>query len=178
MGSTEVAVVVNTFIHTYIGYPGKMSEFDNDINEDTASRSGRGGVNFQSSNTRLAENSALREAENEVINIITKINTNQDSLDRRQPIYQNECSTTRTKLMDICSQSKMCHSSHIRPAIDDMCKTASWNSDDPLHDMSVRAAEQMICILGVCMLCSGLYFIMIWLEKLFTRYFSEEEQNP
>ena len=71
--STEVAVVVNTFIHIYIGYPGKMSEFDNDINEDTASRSGRGGVNFQSSNTRLAENSALREAENEVINIITKV---------------------------------------------------------------------------------------------------------
>ena len=50
-----------------------MSEFDNDINEDTSSRSGGGGGNFQGSNNRLAENSALREAENEVINIITKV---------------------------------------------------------------------------------------------------------
>ena len=36
------------------------------------SRQGGGG-GFQSSSNRLAENSALREAENEVINIITKV---------------------------------------------------------------------------------------------------------
>ena len=52
------------------------------------------------------------------------------------------------------------------------------NNDDPLQEMSVRAVEQMICIMGVCMLCSGLYFIMVWLEKLCTRIFFPEEDNP
>ena len=47
--------------------------------------------------------------------------------------------------------------------------------------MSMRAAEQMICIVGVCMLCSGLYLIMCWLEKMCTTVFcnkeDEEEEN-
>ena len=50
-----------------------MSTFDSDItNEGTDSRQGEGG-GFQSSNNRLAQNSVLREAENEVINMITKV---------------------------------------------------------------------------------------------------------
>jgi hypothetical protein len=50
-----------------------MSTFDSDIaNEGTDSRQGGGG-GFQSSNNRLAQTSVLREAENEVINMITKV---------------------------------------------------------------------------------------------------------
>ena len=52
-----------------------MSAFDSDItNEGTDSRQGGG---FQSSNNRLAQNSVLREAENEVINMITKVSHNE-----------------------------------------------------------------------------------------------------
>ena len=54
-----------------------MSTFDSDItNEGTGSRQGEGG-GFQSSNNRLAQNSVLREAENEVINMITKVSHNE-----------------------------------------------------------------------------------------------------
>ena len=50
-----------------------MNSFDNDMNEDMGSRQG-GGSSFRSSaNSRLMENSALREAENENINIVTKV---------------------------------------------------------------------------------------------------------
>ena len=54
-----------------------MSTFDSDItNEGSDSRQGGGG-GFQSSNNRLAQNSVLREAENEVINMITKVSHNE-----------------------------------------------------------------------------------------------------
>ena len=51
-----------------------MNSFDNDMNEDTGSRQS-GGSSFRSSaNSRLMENSALREAENEaIINVITDV---------------------------------------------------------------------------------------------------------
>merc|ERR1712223_1478414 len=100
-----------------------MNSFDNDMNEETGSRQG-GGSSFRSSaNSRLMENSALREAENEAINIMTKINTNPlEKSTIKTPLYQYNCSTTRTKLLDICSKSKICHTSNIRPAIDDMCQ--------------------------------------------------------
>lgn len=49
-----------------------MSSFDNAVNEDLDSANvSPGGV--QAGNNRLVENSALREAENEVIRIITKV---------------------------------------------------------------------------------------------------------
>ena len=50
-------------------------------------------------------------------------------------------------------------------------------SSDPLHDMSVRAGEQIVCIIGVCMLCSGLYFVMVWLEKIYNAVFVTKEEN-
>ena len=54
-----------------------MSTFDSDMtNEGTGSRRSGGG-GFQSSNNRLAQNSVLREAENEVINMITKVSPNE-----------------------------------------------------------------------------------------------------
>ena len=54
-----------------------MSTFDSDMtNEGTGSRRSGGG-GFQSSNNRLAQNSVLREAENEVINMITKVSHNE-----------------------------------------------------------------------------------------------------
>ena len=91
--------------------------------------------------------------------------------------YQTECLTTRENLLKVCAQTKTCQ--NIKPAIDGMCKIRYFGSNDPLQDMSIRAAEQMICIIGVCLLCSGLYFIMCWLEKICTTFFSnpENEEN-
>ena len=43
--------------------------------------------------------------------------------------------------------------------------------------MSVRAGEQIVCIVGVCMLCSGLYFVMVWLEKIYNAVFVTKEEN-
>ena len=44
-----------------------------------------------------------------------------------------------------------------------------------LHYESVKAAQQFIFIMGVCMLCSGLYFLMICIEKMFYALFPKKE---
>lgn len=45
--------------------------------------------------------------------------------------------------------------------------------DDPLREMTIRAGEQIVFIIGVAMLCSGLYFIMCWIEKICNTFFYE-----
>ena len=89
--------------------------------------------------------------------------------------YQSECLTTRDNLLQVCAQTKTCQ--NIKPAIDGMCRIRYFGHDDPLQDMSIRAAEQMICIVAVCLLCSGLYLIMCWLEKICTTFFSNPEEK-
>ena len=59
-------------------------------------------------------------------------------------------------------------------------KNIFFHRSDTLHYESVKAAQQIIFIMGVCMLCSGLYLIMIYIEKTFNALFlkKEDPNNP
>ena len=59
-------------------------------------------------------------------------------------------------------------------------KNIFFYRSDTLHYESVNAAQQIIFIMGVCMLCSGLYFLMICIEKVFNALFlkKEDPNNP
>ena len=48
---------------------------------------------------------------------------------------------------------------------------------DPLHDMSIRAAEQIVCIIGVCFLCLALYFLMVAIERVLVALFSNNQKE-
>lgn len=60
----------------------------------------------------------------------------------------------------------------MRIVVQEMCTT-----DGNLNEMSLRAAEQLFCIVGVCLLCFILYFILCLFEKLCAALFTKKDAN-
>ena len=64
-------------------------------------------------------------------------------------------------MLEACQESAFCRSTPLHEAIDELCELGH------IDEMSLRAAEQFVCILGVMTMCSVLYIALCLMERCF-----------